>query len=458
MFKRTSLFLILIFWQSHRVQGILQPVRPKKITEHFTEMFKSFMKNDYHLFNEVGGEQSHSLRYHTKEQIDHHLINIEIKESKEGYSYSLKNTKKKDIKKEYSCPYFKEEYDLQSPAFMELKNRLLSYDEDTPVIFFTTIEDVKQKILGLGDNNQDLLFEEDLVDQQIVLTLKSRENTIAVFTIKVTKSNSNTDYFLDIEFLVSNKNKQISQNTNINMFAKDDSIFKAGINTITNALRIIDYTNNVHLIHGAFAEYMNESFRNITTSSVRLENSDSEFSLKYEQQYASVKIVYLPLPRSEPGVAKYSIVITKDGKEFKNIKFLRMSKAEFKEHLKKLEIYSLFPDLWVEIKGLFCEAYTKTNKSSLDVNCVDDDKVENNWVKPNKTWVEVTAGNLRGTKLSYIIEDAEFWTVSWKSPFESKLKVSFQFKKGDFDRSGMQQWLDFVVIKPASSEIKPQSV
>lgn len=460
MLSKTTLFIILSFFQMLTVKSALIPLSSERGIDHFFKITHKFL-NQYKSSDLESGIGIKSTRYENKDIQTSHVIDVMIEKNRDGFQYGFFNAKKADIFKQVR-EYFEEEFNLQAAAFEELVSRLIVLGKSSrgkEVIYFNTIEDVKQRILGLSDAKAKLTFDEEIKNDQVFLTLKSNAEVLALFTLTIKDENGDKNYYIDIDFTISNDNFEVTQNTKVYMFEKDEKNFSIAMSAITDKLDINSYVNNLEIAEVQFKKFMKKYFGYIHVGDLP-ENSSSttsrKFKLTFEKQTADCELLYIaPILGNSDKVASYQITINRGGSQFSRINFKRMSIKVFEEYLKNLGLDKLFEDLWTKIKRIFKEKFEK-QYSAISSNTIfmESQKKAYFYSKPEHFFTAKVGGS-EVMSISHTIADDNKWTLSWNSDRSEMEHVRLEFDKEHFNTSVLEDFFD-MILRSHNSLTNPQ--
>jgi hypothetical protein len=430
--------------------------------EHFHKITQRFLK-EYKASNLETKSNVKSIRYEAEGAQISHVIDTMIRKDEKGFKYGFLNGKKANVVKDVK-DYYEEEIDLQADAFKELVSRLIvlgdSYYEKE-VIYFNTIEDVKQKILALQDERSRLTIDEEIIDKQVFLSLKSQNEVIALFSLTINKDTNSNDYFIDIQFTISKDKKESSDSVRINMFEKDKSQFDISMSPITKNLEMKKYINNLNEAVIDFQKFMKNYFEYISlteASNVSPSLVKKVFKLTFEKQSADVEIVYIPpVHGGEYKVGSYQITVLRDGSKFSEIKFQRMTIKAYEEYLKALGLDKLFEDLWTKIKRIFMEKFIRKYETTYpDTFFTESSKNVNMFFTKE---ILYTARYLKTDvmSISHII-DGEKWTLKWQADRPEMKELRLVFTKESFSTPILENFFDMILDSHSSLVNKSKNV
>jgi len=450
MINKTPFFILLSFFFLQTTKNALSPLSPQEAINHFYKITHRFLSK--YKFSELeGGDNIRSTRYESTDVQVSHVIDVMIEKQVSGFEYGFFNAKKADVFKKVR-EYYQEEMDLQAPVFEELVARLIvlgTSSRGKETIYFNTIEDVKQKILGISASKYKLTFDEEVKNGDIFLTLRSNQEVLALFTLTIKNDNNDKNYYIDIGFTISNSNEEQTQSARVYMFEKDQSQFELAMSPITKKLSISSYINNLQEVEAQFKNFMAKYFNFIKLSATPYSKDSAKgmsFNLTFEKQGAECELFYIPPVLGEAEkVAAYQITITRDGKQFSSIKFKRMTIQLFEEYLKNLGIDKLFEDLWTKIKRIFKEKYDKKLHSIYPDTLFIENKERSFFFSNMEHYFIARTDRNDVMSISYVANNDHNWTLSWNSPRPEMKFARFNFDKENFSSEVLDKFFDMTL-------------
>ena len=244
------------------------------------------------------------------------------------------------------------------------------------------------------------------------------------------------------------------------MFDDNAQNFSLSMNAIMSKLKTKSYVNNQFEIYQQLKFFVNRDFKHISLlPSLDVSNPNiRKFSLVFEKQSATGELIYIPPKFGENDrVGSYTINIYSNSKPFSTISFKRMSEIAFLEHLKNLNLGSLFEDLWTKIMRIFKEVYAKQHNEIYPNSSFVVDRPAKFLFNNPKTSLKVISANREVMSMAYI-EDKNKWTVYYICPQNSMSELRIYFMKDQFNSEVMRNFFEYglgmqaVLVKSASEK------
>ena len=314
--QRLFIFTALLLFASVQTLDKLTSGAAQK---HFFETIERFTK---HLTPRVAVSNNNISKRFSVPKTREHIIEVGFKiQDVDSYVMSLSRAQTFPVVKTL-IEYDTDEMTIQAAAFGELLSRMtVVTDNSKEELFFNTIADVKQRILGLSSNpKQKLILKEDFKDNQVLMKLFCSETLLGLFEIQIDGSKvvaveddyKQTNYEIVVRFTISYNNKELPEQIAIPMFSESREVFEQAISHITSKLRLAQYVNNNDENLTQFRLFILNNFKQIKFGTNDKQNTLElkKFDLSFDDQLATGNLVY-NAPKVDEKVGSYTISLFK---------------------------------------------------------------------------------------------------------------------------------------------------
>lgn len=375
-----------------------------------------------------------------------HAFNMSFAKKNDKNVLKIYMSKKADIEK--VMPEFDiDEMNLQWDAMIALIRKMVTYesgiDDEDNHLYFNTISDIKQYVINQSTKKVKLNVKEWVTSQGVRFELYSAESLLAGFHIKISKREDN--YFMDIDFIISNANKDTTVTTSIAMITRKKDEFKAKMEKLMVALDLKNYFNNNVENLTAIQKFFEEN------SKIRFQLGPKEcdtlrfFSLYFETQKADGSIEYVPAQNlTETGY--YLLSIMKDKKLIINLKYKRMPINQLYNFFIENKVNKIFKSIYQSIIEIFIRKHNEVYMPLFPGNTLKDI----NEGKINLFNTGTTKGlKSKGKKeeiisLSYKEKEGRV-SIKLEAFADPAVLFAFSFDKTAFNEENTKDMIEFVM-------------
>jgi hypothetical protein len=371
--NKTIIFIILIF-STHTTRNL-----------HYGDAKKDFDQkirdNIRHLEIKSTLDEAEQIYYQfyhvdSNRQTAVHAINIGLTNSKseKAITLHLESAARPDLHKPLAY-YYIEEMNFQWVVINELVSRMMiapDLKKAHDIIYLNLLQDVRAKIIN---DNKELKVETSFLteEKKVHLKLMSKESIVAIFNIDIqsvrpTKSKTNlfneTNYIMNIEMILSQKNVDEIKTLQIDMITEDKDHFQNKMNQLMGIIDLKNYINNNENNLTIVSNYLKSKLLNTKVTSNPANTDNIVFDIKFENQTAQGILKYVP-PVAVSQLGSYNLEIVKEGEKIKNLEFKRMSNTDFENFVKTNKIDDIFKSIFEEIMEMFKKKYQETHNSAF---------------------------------------------------------------------------------------------
>lgn len=239
--------------------------------------------------------------------------------------------------------------------------------EQPSYVYYTMISDIKSFLLTAG-KSKSVKTDEFMAEGKEVISLHYDESRIGLFIISITSKavdEFKSDYFIHIDFQISNSNKPETIPIDVPMFSEQPQELSSYFKQL---LELFNYVNCLNDSNIGLQSFM-KNFPKFSLSLLKSSDPNVQnFSIAYENSVANGFISYTKPQGLELG--KYTISLSLNNEVIVNKDFQRMSQAKFQEFLKSLDLFGKFKSIYELIKEIFKTEFTNKAKESKDYSKV----------------------------------------------------------------------------------------